>query len=217
MNQHTKKFITATIIASGLWLIFFQLPAYIFSLTLVGILVTIICTEWKKFFPTNSLHFWAIMPLYPILPFALIIYMNQIELYHELVYYLFLMVFSFDAGAYVTGSFLGKNLIAPSITPKKTVEGFIGGYFSAVALFVVALYDKQISFSLVPMLLFTFVVCSFAFLGDLFESFLKRRAHLKDSGTILPGHGGFLDRFDAVMFTVFFFFVFRNYLILYLK
>ena len=60
------------------------------------------------------------------------------------------------------------------------------------------------------MMLINFIVCSMAFVGDIFESFLKRQANIKDSGTILPGHGGFLDRFDAVMFAAYFFFFFRK-------
>jgi phosphatidate cytidylyltransferase len=216
MNQHIKKSLTAAAITALFWFVFFHLPAYIFSLTLVGILVTILCTEWKKFFPASSLHFWLFMPLYPVLPFLLMIYLNQTAQYHELVYFLFVMVFSFDAGAYVTGTFLGRTLIAPTITPRKTVEGFIGGYLSALAAFSFSLYHKQIHLTAGSIFLFTFVVCCFAFLGDLFESFLKRRAQLKDSGAILPGHGGFLDRFDAVMFTVFFFYLLKDYLVLYL-
>lgn len=216
MSPHIKRFITASIIATLFWAIFFYCPVYIFSLTLLGILITIIFTEWEKIFPKSSLWFWLAMPLYPILPFSLIIYLNQTTEYHQLIYYLFLIVFSFDAGAYMTGSLFGRNLIAPKITPKKTVEGFIGGYISAVIIFIWALYDAQKYIAPQPMLLFTLLICTIAFLGDLLESYLKRKANIKDSGDILPGHGGFLDRFDAVIFTAFFFFIFRNWLVTFL-
>jgi phosphatidate cytidylyltransferase len=216
MSPHVKRFITASIIGTFFWLIFFYCPPYIFSITLFGILITILCTEWGKVFSINSLKFWAFMPLYPVLPFVLMIYMNQSDLYRPLVYYLFILVFSFDAGAYVAGSLFGKRLIAPEISPKKTVEGFVGGYFSALVIFVWALYDDNIYLSVSFIFLFSLVVCTIAFFGDLLESYLKRQANIKDSGEILPGHGGFLDRFDAVMLTVFFFYAVKDWLIVYL-
>ncbi|GMU19837.1 MAG: hypothetical protein AMXMBFR12_10280 [Candidatus Babeliales bacterium] len=60
---------------------------------------------------------------------------------------------------------------------------------------------------------FTLLVCILSLIGDLFESWLKRRAGIKDSGTMLPGHGGFLDRFDGILFTVIFFYIFKDYLV----
>ena len=217
MNEHTKRFITAWIIASFFWLVFFYCPPYIFSATLFGILCTILFLEWKRIFPIHTKSFWITMPFYPVLPFALMIYMNQMDLYRPLVYYLFLIVFTFDAGAYITGSWFGKRLIAPTISPKKTIEGFIGGYLSAIVLFTWGLYDHGIYHSPSFIILFSFAVCVIAFFGDLFESYLKRNAKIKDSGGILPGHGGFLDRFDAIMLVTFFFYLFRDTLIIYLQ
>ena len=111
------------------------------------------------------------------------------------------------------GSLIGKYKIIPSITPKKTYEGFIGGYISALILFIWTLYEKEIHLSAEFILLFISAVCLIAFCGDLLESFLKRKAQLKDSGCILPGHGGFLDRFDAVMFSSFFMYALKDWLI----
>lgn len=216
MNQHTKRFITAWVIATFFWMIFFYCPPLVFSITLFGILIAILLTEWGKFFPTSSLHFWWFTPLYPILPFALMIYMNQTAMYRPMVYYLFLLVFSFDAGSYIFGSLFGKHLIIPKITPHKTFEGAIGGYFSALFMFLWTLYEKQITLSPQFIIGFTLIICIIAFFGDLFESYLKRKVQLKDSGYILPGHGGFLDRFDAIMVTTFFFFALKDWLILYL-
>ena len=195
------------------WTLFAYLPPIYFSLVLGAILLLIIIFEWKNFFNIEKLSFWLIMPLYPILPFALLISMNQNPLYHSLLFILFIIVFSFDTGSYLIGTTLGSHKIAPKISPGKTWEGALGGWiFACIGLvLVLAELNKKASFLLI--IIFSFFVCILSLLGDLFESWLKRRAGIKDSGTLLPGHGGFLDRFDGILLTVFFFYIFRNYLI----
>lgn len=212
LTVHQKRFLTGTIIATGFWFIFFYCPTAIFSLTLIAILSTILIKEWTILFKYNSYRFWLLMPLYPILPFVLLIYMNQQAQYHQLLYYLFLTVFTFDTSAYMTGSMIGYHKVIPKISPHKTVEGCIGGFIGTFIGFYVALWQQGINLSLLTIMILTFAICTIAFWGDIFESMLKRQAHIKHSGTILPGHGGFLDRFDAVMMVTFFFFLFRNQL-----
>lgn len=209
-TPHQKRFITGTIIATGFWFIFFYCSSIIFSLTLAAILCTILIKEWTILFKHDSYKFWLLMPIYPILPFALLIYMNQHPQYHMLLYYLFLIVFTFDTSAYITGSLIGYHKIAPTISPNKTVEGCIGGFIGAFIAFYGALWENNSALSNATIVYLTAGICIIAFWGDIFESMLKRQAHIKHSGTILPGHGGFLDRFDAVMMVTFFFFVFRN-------
>lgn len=104
---------------------------------------------------------------------------------------------------------LGVRKIVPQISPGKTVEGFVGGFLGALILFYMTLAYQEIIIAWYKMFIVTFIVCCVAFVGDIFESFLKRQANIKDSGMILPGHGGFLDRFDAVIFAAYFFFFFR--------
>lgn len=112
-----------------------------------------------------------------------------------------LMVWGNDTLAYFGGRALGKHLLAPLISPKKTVEGFLFGFLGAALVFsVFFLWIPGASFlnqiSLWPMVIFASV---FGPLGDLTESRLKRFVDVKDSSNLLPGHGGFLDRFDALM------------------
>lgn len=214
MTEFIKRFITATIIGTLFWCIFFYLPPIAFSLLLLGILCTILLFEWKNLFKLDGFSFWFIMPWYPILPFALLIYMNNNLCYRQLLYYLFLIVFTFDGTAYLAGKLLGQHKIIPSISPGKTVEGFIGGYIASVIMFWIATRNESLSLSYPFVLIFVFIVCCVAFVGDIFESFLKRKANIKDSGDILPGHGGFLDRFDAVIMVAFFFFLFKDALAL---
>lgn len=208
-NAHSR-FITATIIGTLFWLVFFYAPPRAFSIVLFAILSTIVFFEWKNIFPVNSKAFWVTLPFYPILPFGLLIYLNEMDLYRVLVYFLFIIVFSFDSGAYITGSLIGITPAMKRISPGKTIEGIIGGYISAIVMFVWALWDRGDILHWPTIFIFTGITCIVAFFGDIFESFLKRQAGIKDSSSILPGHGGFLDRFDAVMMVSFFFFICKD-------
>src|SRR5205807_6979541 len=98
-------------------------------------------------------------------------------------------------------------------SPGKSWEGVCGGYLFACASFAFLAYEYALTTPLWFNAGFTFITCVCACLGDLFESWLKRRVGIKDSGTSLPGHGGFLDRFDGILSTIFFFYVFRDILI----
>lgn len=212
MTQDSKaRFITAMVLATFFWVIFFYLPPIYFSATLTVILGFILFFEWKNIFHYKSLEFWMILPLYPTLPFITLIYLNE-TIYHPLLYYLFLIVFSFDSGSYITGTLFGKLKILPHVSPGKTIEGALGGYVSAVACTLFTFFQENRTVPLTLSLPFVFIVCLIALFGDLFESWLKRQANIKDSGTILPGHGGFLDRFDAVMIVALFFFLFKEQL-----
>lgn len=207
-----KRFITAMFIGTIFWITFFYFPPILFSMMLTIILVAILITEWTTLFKNNKTLFWLLMPLYPVLPFVLLIHMNHHSEYHMLLYYLFLTVFSFDSTAYMTGIVVGYHKIAPSISPGKTVEGCIGGFLGALVCFVLATWEQGLKLSYKFSLLFVLGISIIAFLGDIFESSLKRHAGVKDSGNFLPGHGGFLDRFDAVMMVTFLFFIFRDQL-----
>jgi phosphatidate cytidylyltransferase len=111
---------------------------------------------------------------------------------------IFILIWANDTFAYLTGRLFGKHKLLERISPKKTWEGFIGGVLFAVlagvllAYFLNDSYLKYIIYGLIAGILGT--------AGDLFESMLKRSVGVKDSGNILPGHGGILDRFDAVLF-----------------
>jgi phosphatidate cytidylyltransferase len=110
-----------------------------------------------------------------------------------------LAVFAADTMAYFTGRLVGRHRMAPTLSPGKTWEGFVAGTATAVFVAFVALYrtgfvDGWRSIAL------GFVIALTAVLGDLFESALKRDMHVKDSGSLLAGHGGMLDRIDALLF-----------------
>ena len=116
------------------------------------------------------------------------------------VYTVLLAVWAGDAAAYFGGLLLGRHKLAPTVSPGKTWEGLIAGTLATIAVTFIALYEQ--SFLSIPeSLALGAVIAIVAPLGDLFESALKRDAEVKDSGRLLGGHGGVLDRIDALLFT----------------
>lgn len=208
-----KRTITGFLLGALFWISFIYLPYWFFSIVLCMIMLAIILFEWQRLFDVKSLSFWLLLPFYPVLPFLLLMYMNNVTQYRDLLFMLFMMVSAHDTGAYIVGSFFGKHKIIPHISPGKTWEGFLGGCLAACAGFWLALWELGLYKSALFILTMAFGVSILSLVGDLFESWLKRRAHIKDTGGMLPGHGGFLDRFDGILFTAFFFYFFRDWLV----
>ena len=114
---------------------------------------------------------------------------------------LFILVWTNDTFAYICGNLFGRNKLFERISPKKTLEGSFGGI--VFSIFVGYLIGTWIEPDYTFFWLISSVIISlFAILGDLFESMIKRKANVKDTGNIIPGHGGVLDRFDAVFFSI---------------
>jgi phosphatidate cytidylyltransferase len=109
-------------------------------------------------------------------------------------------VFAADTGAFFVGRTLGRHKLAPAISPAKSWEGFVGGFVAAIAMAFVILYKDRDDFLTIPQSLGLGAAIAFAsVLGDLFESAVKRDLTVKDSGRLLGGHGGMLDRLDSVL------------------
>lgn len=113
---------------------------------------------------------------------------------------LLLITKSTDIGAFFIGSRFGKNLLIPRISPKKTIEGSIGGLFFSI--FTALLLKPYLPFSYLHMLFIGLLLGLLGQLGDLFESLIKRDCNVKDSGTFFPGLGGILDIIDSLLFTI---------------
>lgn len=120
------------------------------------------------------------------------------------------MVWASDTFAYLTGKLIGKHKIAPQISPGKTWEGFFGGIIFTAAVSVLLSNQGWLPFDRNFAIFVGTAVSVSGFLGDLAESYLKRKAGIKDSGNILPGHGGILDRFDALLFATPIFYLIYN-------
>jgi phosphatidate cytidylyltransferase len=153
--------------------------------------------------PFSNIGYTLISLIYISLPLALFSstgYKEGVYSPHIPLGILFI-IWASDSGAYVVGSLIGKNKLFERISPKKSWEGSIGGgIFSLGVAYLISLYFTELDSSH-WMVLAAIVIVSGSF-GDLIESLLKRSLHIKDSGSILPGHGGILDRFDALMYAV---------------
>ena len=129
--------------------------------------------------------------------------MIGILLEKELLIYIFILTWTFDTFAYLFGIRYGKHKIMPTISPKKSWEGFIGGLFSTIliSLIVKSILDlKDLQAEI--LILISIIIPFTASLGDFIESKYKRIARVKDSGYFIPGHGGILDRVDALIITI---------------
>lgn len=118
-----------------------------------------------------------------------------------LIFFVFLVTWASDTAAYYVGSSFGRHKLAPHISPGKTIEGAIGGLVGSVLMAGIAKFGFMPWLDLKDCLIVGLLLGSIGQAGDLFESRLKRHAGVKDSGAILPGHGGLLDRLDSLIFT----------------
>ncbi len=184
-----KRLLTSFFLSAIILLIIFSYNIWIFSVSILSICL-LSFYEWiKNDFKNNyfgfllifNFGFWSIF--YAVID-------NSAYVFYALI---ILNTALFDSFAYLVGSNFGKTYIAKGISPNKTLEGFIGGLIASVLLGCFAGYiiDMYI-------LIIIFVIGSiFAFIGDLLISYFKRQNGVKDTGTILPGHGGGLDRVDS--------------------
>ncbi len=130
-----------------------------------------------------------------------IVLLRQLDFGREWVTLALLSTFAVDTGAYATGKLIGRHRMAPSISPGKTWEGAVGGYLAGAGTVVGlnALLDPEVATPRILVLAGLLPIA--AILGDLLESLMKRRMGVKDASGLLPGHGGFLDRLDSILFT----------------
>ena len=180
----------------------------------MSLLTAMIGQLWNT--KTNPVESWmhiAYSQIYVAVPFALI---NMIAFFRGqftpvLVLSMLVFIWVNDSFAYLTGSLFGRHRMFERVSPKKSWEGFIGGnLFALAAAYLMSILDQPLSNLLVghdgaslelwQWLVFAQIVVVFGTLGDLVESLLKRTLGVKDSGSAIPGHGGWLDRFDSLIF-----------------
>ena len=141
-------------------------------------------------FDNNSLRLLVIAGFYSSL--LLLIQTNEIN--HLLIFIIIVNTSLADICAYLVGSRFGKTPLLKNISPNKTFEGFLGGIAASSLFGFLMYYEYQLTASMLLIIIFSSL---YAFVGDYFMSYLKRKSNLKDTGSILPGHGGILDRIDS--------------------
>jgi phosphatidate cytidylyltransferase len=167
--------------------------------------LSMIAELWlKKENPLLNLGALFLGFVYVVLPFVLMIFMHSRTIESYILIFMFLLIWTNDTFAYLTGRWLGKTKLIERISPNKTWEGTIGGIVMTfvIGLIIAFFNDQNYLFWVIS----AAIIAPGAIYGDLLESLFKRSLNIKDTGNIMPGHGGILDRFDAVLFTVPFFF-----------
>lgn len=194
----------------GIWLS--ELNRYVLGILSAGGVWWLCCLMLVLAYP-KSARLWrgkawlkGLFGLLTLMPFFWsLVTLRSVNFFHDptqgawLVLFVMLLVWGADTGAYFTGKSLGKHKLAPKVSPGKTIEGFIGGLVSTLVIAIIAMYCFVIPPEQQLWFIFAAVLTSLASsLGDLSESMFKRQAGIKDSGRLLPGHGGVLDRIDSL-------------------
>lgn len=206
------------VVYSLLTLAFIEIIDYRFLFLIVPLLLILVVQElfMKDTIPYQNISSTLFGILYITLPFAALNYISFNEEFYSkiglsgnwsLLTGFFIILWTSDSMAYLVGRKFGKHKLFPRVSPGKTWEGFIGGVvFAVIAGYIYSLVTKDVQADSTINASFHWIIMSliisiFGMLGDLSESLLKRSGGVKDSGSLLPGHGGVLDRFDGIFFS----------------
>ncbi|GAB1415993.1 phosphatidate cytidylyltransferase [Paludibacter sp.] len=201
-------FLTSFFFASGK----IKYPSYsVYGLFVV--LVLVLELYRKKNHPIHNWAYFVLGQIIIAVPFSLLNYIYYMHGFNvTLLIAMFVTIWLNDTGAYLVGVSIGKHKMFERISPKKSWEGFIGGAVTALVTgYVFSLFFPQIS--LLSWLIFSEIVVVFGTFGDLLESLMKRAIKVKDSGDVIPGHGGLLDRFDSMLLAAPAIFIYLSFLL----
>ena len=169
-----------------------------------------------KTYPAVAIDKFDLTVRYIILPFSFLIALPFVFGAYQPTIIICILVFIWvnDSFAFLVGKNIGKRKLFESVSPKKTIEGFVGGWvFSLLAAYIISVVHTHPTILLADWMIIASILSVFGTIGDLVESKFKRQANVKDSGTIMPGHGGLLDRLDSLFFAAPFVFLYLHFLI----
>jgi phosphatidate cytidylyltransferase len=198
MSSFTLRVVTGVVL-----LALFTGTFWVSPLALAGaaalILAYVAYCELPLLLPVGTVGYWLVLGGYLIFPLVSFTKLLMSDCCRWQVLFLVGAAVIFDTFSYLMGKAVGRTKIAPTISPGKTWEGFAGGCAALGAYVWLALRLNALQPDFFSYLLLVVGLAGAAFAGDLFESWLKRRARIKDTGTLLPGHGGVLDRIDSLL------------------
>lgn len=197
--------------------LFFFFPSWVFSAVSIVCLLYVVCFELPKLKPQCTLFWFSVISMYLCIPVLILITINSDASHRLLIPITIMLTASCDIGAYCAGTaarlYHWTTPLAPSISPQKTWQGICGGYVATVGTALCLLYLGKGRMQLsIPFFLIVTLIFMCAVIGDLFESLLKRQAQIKDISTLLPGHGGMLDRIDSILPTLYILYFFKHML-----
>jgi phosphatidate cytidylyltransferase len=170
------------------------------AIILAVLLLLVVTVIHKNKTEYNDISFVLFSSLYVGFGFYYLVETRILENGVQLLFFILFMIWATDSGAYFVGKSMGKRKLWPVISPNKTIEGAVGGVFFSIVVAVICYAGSFVDFSLMPILIISVLVGVFGQIGDLAESAFKRIYDVKDSGNLLPGHGGILDRLDSALF-----------------
>lgn len=169
---------------------------YIILFALIVLLLLVVLKKNKITF--DNIGYILVGVLYIGFGFSTMVEIRYIENGFIITLFILFTTWASDTGAYFSGKYFGKDKLWPAISPKKTIQGSIGGIFSSILVAIIFNYIFVLNNYLI-IIIVGILISLFGQLGDLVESALKRSKNVKDSGSLLPGHGGILDRFDSLL------------------
>jgi phosphatidate cytidylyltransferase len=198
MNELVVRTLSG-LVMMGVALLAVLLGGYVFAV-FVALIATVIFYEWSRIVRDWGFAWKVLGFFYALAPALALLWIREradgFRMVPTLLIWVLIVTWSTDIGAYFAGRKFGRKKLAPSISPNKTVEGLYGGVALATILGAAWVLETGLS----HLLIFAAPFCAaIAQGGDLFESWMKRKAGVKDSGTWLPGHGGVLDRLDGLI------------------
>lgn len=182
---------------------FFEISSLVFVLLLFYMLAMAVFSKGK--IEPQSIGFLFTMTFYVLFGISSVIGIRAMPNGQYLYLLIFISAWVTDTGAYFVGVFFGKHKLIPDVSPKKTVEGALGGIASCILGFVIFGVIMQFGFKFTPnyliLILLAIILSVISMCGDLIASLIKRSYKVKDYGHIIPGHGGIMDRFDSIIAT----------------
>lgn len=209
-----KGFLIALLSVLAIYLTQNIIPFYYYDILGVIVLSLLIIQLFQKIKEKPKNYFNYIFLIgYIVIPFITLLKIPFIDNEYEprVIIGIFILIWTNDTFAYLTGKSFGKNKLYERISPKKTIEGFLGGVlFTIIVSLIISHYFSF--YNSIIWISSAIFVGLFGTIGDLVESKFKRQANVKDSGKIMPGHGGILDRLDSIIFVVpFLYLIFKTF------